>query len=155
MDNNKKLEYIPTPWKNGKSPAINADNLNHIESGINQTTTAVNELSSQVGKIQETLEETIEETKVALSGKAAENHSHEIVSEQSSGYMSSNQLAKLNKAESDIEEMKAQLSNLKHDEDTAKDALTLDGHGADYFASKESLEILKDSIVPALEWNSY
>lgn len=155
MDNNNKLEYIPTPWENGKSPAINADNLNHIESGINQTTTAVNKLTSQVGGIQKKLEETIEETKVALSGKAAENHSHEIVSEQSSGYMSSNQLAKLNTAGSDIEDIKNQLSKLKHDENTAKDALTLDGHTADYFASKESLEALKNSIVPALEWNSY
>lgn len=147
----EKITYQPTRWENHKSPALNATNLNNIEGGINKSAETINTLIDEL----KTTNERIEDNAVALSGKAAENHSHDIVSEESSGYMSSDQLAKLKKAESDIESMKNQLSKLKHDEDTARDALTLDGHGADYFASKESLETLKDSIVPALEWNSY
>lgn len=147
----EKITYQPTQWKNRESPALNATNLNKIEGGINKSAETINTLIDEL----ETTNERIDANVSALSDKASKNHSHTIVSEQSSGYMSSAQLAKLNNAESDIESLKDQLSKLKHDEDTAKDALTLDGHGADYFASKESLETLKDSIVPALEWNNY
>ena len=28
------MAYVPTVWANDKAPAINADNLNHMEQGI-------------------------------------------------------------------------------------------------------------------------
>lgn len=34
-------EYIPTEWVNGVAPAINAENLNHIEQGIKNITSSV------------------------------------------------------------------------------------------------------------------
>jgi len=41
-------KYIPTEWKNGTSPALNANNLNHIEQGIKNLSDDVNAIEQTV-----------------------------------------------------------------------------------------------------------
>ncbi len=42
-------DYVPTDWVDGTAPAINALNLNHIEQGIDNATTAITNIEDKIG----------------------------------------------------------------------------------------------------------
>lgn len=54
MNNGKyqanNLDYSPTKWVNDLTP-VNATNMNNIESGIKNTTTAINKINNELTKI--------------------------------------------------------------------------------------------------------
>ena len=46
-------KYDKTPWKDGSTPALNAENLNKIEQGISDVTEATNKSIGAVNKLNE------------------------------------------------------------------------------------------------------
>jgi len=46
-------EYVPTNWVDGTAPAINAQNLNHIETGVKNATENTINLEGRVDTIEQ------------------------------------------------------------------------------------------------------
>ena len=54
MENLKPIsitDYQKTPWEDGKGNPLNADNLNHIEEGIDHVTVVANDLNSNISTL--------------------------------------------------------------------------------------------------------
>ena len=65
-------EYIPTQWVDGTAPAINAQNLNHIEEGIKNAQSDTINLNTRVDVIEQNPYELPSATPTALGGVRVE-----------------------------------------------------------------------------------
>ena len=138
------VNYVARTWENGKGIALNADNLNVIERGIERASSTLNEIIKE------------------LDSKANSLHRHDNASPATDGFISSTDKKKLDSVEQGANKTTI-IDNVTTSNSTAALsakqgkllAASIEALSAEQSATKESLETLKNSIVPALEWNSY
>lgn len=61
------MAYTPTQWVNGKPPALNAENLNKLEAGIQNNDAEINSINADLGELKSDLTNTTRKTNALVT----------------------------------------------------------------------------------------
>ena len=70
-------DYVMTPWVNGTAPAINADNLNNLERGVDDVTNCVIDMENTIASLEQQVSD-LEQRLSSIENGNIPHHTHPI-----------------------------------------------------------------------------